>query len=320
MSFVAQDLTLLREKYQVEEYFVKSDLPQPWRDFLRVWRSDLVFCWFASGHSLLPVLWAWLLRKPALVVVGGYDVANLPEINYGHQRGGLKTWLTRPIFKAATRLLPVSEYNYNEALKNGRIPARKLTLVYNALPVDNFKLPATETSRPNILTVGNVNESNLERKGLRLFVEAARRLPEHTFVVVGNWADTGAEKLKALAPANVTLTGRVSAEELARQYAEAAVYVQVSRHEAFGVAVAEAMLQGCLPVLSRAGALPEVGGDCAVYVEEFSAEAVATAIEQALALAGPARAAACRAHIAENFSLDKRRAALYAQIDRLTAN
>jgi glycosyltransferase involved in cell wall biosynthesis len=317
-SFVARDLEILQGRYHVEEYYVKSDWLNPWRDFRKVYRSDLVFCWFASAHSLLPVLFAWLLRKPSVVVIGGYDVANLPEINYGHQRGGPQKWLARLIFRLATVLSVISEFNYNDAIKNAKIPPRKLKLIYCGVPINPDNL-TTNLSRGSILTVGNVNESNLERKGLSLFVEAARLLPEVPFVVAGKWADAGADRLKALASPNVTFTGRISDEELSRLYDQAGVYVQVSRHEAFGVAVAEAMLHGCIPVLTRAGALPEVGGECAFYVGERTPEAVMRSILQAqdAARANPHLPQAARQRIIRNFSLERRSLELYKLLEGL---
>jgi glycosyltransferase involved in cell wall biosynthesis len=318
-TFVARDLEILREKYRVEEYFVKSDLPLPWRDFIKVARSDLVFCWFASAHSLLPVFFAWLLRKPSVVVIGGYDVANLPEINYGHQRGGLKKLLTRLIFRFATRLSVISKFNYQDAL-NAKVSPGKIRLIYCGIPLSQMELPP-DVTRQGALTVGNVNESNLERKGLRLFVEAARLLPEMPFVVAGKWADTGAEKLKEIAGPNVTLTGRLSDEDLSAAYDRASFYVQASRHEAFGVAVAEAMLHGCIPVLARSGALPEVGGEVAVYIEELTPEAVAKAISQAAqkVKTDPGLREAARQRVVANFSLEKRAAELHKLLDELLA-
>ena len=51
-------------------------------------RSDLVFGWFASWHTFWPVTLAWLMRKPSVLVIGGYDTANMPEIPYGVQGRG----------------------------------------------------------------------------------------------------------------------------------------------------------------------------------------------------------------------------------------
>ena len=55
------------------------------------------------------------------------------------------------------------------------------------------------------------------------------------------------------APPNVTLTGWVEEDELDALYRRAAVYVQASRHEGFGLSVAEAMLAGDIPVVTARG-------------------------------------------------------------------
>lgn len=317
-SFVARDLEILQARYPVEEYFVKSDWLNPWRDFRKVYRSDLIYCWFASAHSLLPVLFAWLLRKPSVVVIGGYDVVNMPEINYGHQRGGLRKWLTRLIFRMATVLSVISEFNYNEAIKSAKIPSKKLKLIYCGVSINGKNLTLND-SRNVVLTVGNVCESNLERKGHGLFVQTARLLPDVSFVIAGKWLDSGADKLKALASSNVTFTGRLTDEELSKLFDRANLYIQVSRHEAFGVAVAEAMLHGCIPVLSRAGALPEIGGDCAFYIEERTPEAVVKSILEAqkAVMVNPQLRQLTYQHILGNFSIERRSFELYKLLDNL---
>ena len=64
------------------------------------------------------------------------------------------------------------------------------------------------------------------------------------------------------------------------------VYVQASRHEGFGLAVAEAMLAGCVPVVMNVTAMPEVVGDAGVLIDSQDPEAVAAAVRRALEL-GP---------------------------------
>ena len=51
--------------------------------------------WFASWHTFWPLTFAWLLRKPSLLIVGGFDTANVPEIGYGYQQGGMTKRLSR---------------------------------------------------------------------------------------------------------------------------------------------------------------------------------------------------------------------------------
>ena len=93
-------------------------------------------------------------------------------------------------------------------------------------------------------------------------------------------------------PANVEFTGWLSDEDLRALYRRAAVYVQASRHEGFGLAVAEAMLAGCVPVVVNVTAMPEVVGDAGVLIESQRPEEVADGVRRALEL-GPERESLC---------------------------
>jgi glycosyltransferase involved in cell wall biosynthesis len=318
ITFVTNDLRLLAERYDVTEHHVRGHRLRPLQAWRLVRRTDLVFGWFASLHTLLPVLCARIQGKRSVVVLGGYDVAAEPEIGYGLQRGGPRRWVTRLLFRAATLLLPVSQHNYSDAIHKAGISPDKLRLVFNGVDLPAPK--AGGVSRQTVLTVGRVDRSNLQRKGLQQFVDAARLLPGLPFVVVGGGDPAVLEALKASSPPNVTFTGQLAGEELAAEFQRAAVYVQASRYESFGLAVAEAMASGCLPVLSRAGALPEVGGDVAVYIDGPGPEALAEAVEAGMAVVSsdPERVSAGRRRIEQCFSLDRRAAQLYGLIDRLT--
>jgi glycosyltransferase involved in cell wall biosynthesis len=69
----------------------------------------------------------------------------------------------------------------------------------------------------------------------------------------------------------------ISTEELRALYRQAACYVQASAHEGFGIAVAEAISCGSVPILTRRWSLPEVAADLATYVPLNDPEAVARA-------------------------------------------
>ena len=72
--------------------------------------------------------------------------------------------------------------------------------------------------------------------------------------------------------------------------------MQASRHEGFGLAVAEAMLAGCVPVVMNVTAMPEVVGDAGVLIESQRPEDVAEGIRRALEL-GPDAIPAARASV-----------------------
>ena len=82
------------------------------------------------------------------------------------------------------------------------------------------------------------------------------------------------------------------------------------------MSVAEAMLAGCVPVLTRAGALPEVAGDCGVFVDEARPELLAPAIEKALLSSNEERAR-IRQRILSKFPMERRTRLLKSLIDSL---
>ena len=64
-SFVAIDRAILAEEYEVEDLYQPGRVPNPLKVVPAVLRADLVFGWFASWHTFLPITLAWLLRKPS---------------------------------------------------------------------------------------------------------------------------------------------------------------------------------------------------------------------------------------------------------------
>jgi glycosyltransferase involved in cell wall biosynthesis len=311
--FVAVDLNLLRERYAVQEWFVRSraiNLVATWR---AVRRADLVFGWFASWHTFFPVLFARWLGKPSLMVVGGYDTARVSEADYGSQRGGIRQVIARRVIHNATHLITNSKSACRETMSNVGVPRGKITVVYHG-----FEMPTAEwTDKANlVITVGGVGRTNLLRKGLLPFVQAAAHLPDLQFVLAGKWFDDSIETLRAHAGANVTFTGYLSDADLQALYARASIYVQASLHEGFGMSVAEAMLMGCIPVVTNVGALPEVVGDCGFYAADNSPQAVAAAIRQALA-ADEALRQRARTRVLTHFSVAQRRQGLFEEVDRL---
>jgi glycosyltransferase involved in cell wall biosynthesis len=303
-SFVEIDREILAERYAIEDLYQPGRLPDPVAVVGGVARADLVFGWFASWHTFFPITLAWLLGKPTVLIVGGFDTANMPEIGYGHQRGGLRRWASRWIMRRARRLVTNSAYSLGEIERNTSIPAARVTVVHHGVP-DPFGEPAAEKER-QALTVGAIDRTTLVQKGQLAFVRAAAELPDVSFVFAGKWLDDAIDVLRAAAPRNVEFTGWLADRELHARYRRAAVYVQASRHEGFGLAVAEAMLAGCVPVVMNVTAMPEVVGDAGVLIESQRPADVAAGVRRALEL-GPDAGRRARERILTSFPMERRR-------------
>jgi glycosyltransferase involved in cell wall biosynthesis len=288
----------------------------------RLPRTALVYGCFADYHLALPALLAGWFRVPLVVRLGGFDGNTLPDVGYGVFLSRWRAPLARYVLRRADLLLPVTPsliYNENrfaawpDVHPNGvRAHVPGLQAPYAVVPTgyDPAAWPVGPAERgPVIVTVGYIGtERDVRVKGVDLLIEAARRLPEAAFRIVGV-----AEAMEPVlrqrygAPDNVALERPVGREALAEAYTGAAVYAQLSRTEGgLPNVVAEAMLCGCIPVVSAVGSMPETVGEEGLVVERPDPDAIAAAIREALR-AGPDARRRCRARIATQYTLGQRK-------------
>jgi len=316
-SFVEIDLDLLRERWEVREWAQPGRWANPLTVLREVRRADVVFGWFASWHTFWPFTFARLLRTPSLLVVGGFDTANEPEIDYGYQQGGMRRRLASWIIRSASSLVANSEYSLSEIERNTPIPPERVRVVHHGVPDPFGDEPGAKEREA--LTVGAIHHTTLVQKGQLPFVEAARLVPDVTFTFAGKWLDDSVEQLRSRAGENVRFTGWLSDDDLHEAYRRAAVYVQASRHEGFGLAVAEAMLAGCVPVVMNVTAMPEVVGDAGVLIESQDPPAVADGVRRALEL-GPGAARRARERVLTAFPMERRREGILRAVEDALAS
>jgi glycosyltransferase involved in cell wall biosynthesis len=322
-SFIRIDRDALAARWEVESLHQPGRVPKLWRGIRGVLRADVVVGWWASWHTFVPFTFAWLIRRPSVLIVGGFDTASVPDIGYGFQRGGPQRLLSRWVMRRARVLVTNSESSRAEIARNiSPELAARVVVIHHGVP-DRFgsSLAAGAGRDPRgrvALSVGVVARSNLERKGHRAFVATAAEaeLGDVEFVLAGKWADDAIDELRAIAGPNVRFTGWVEDAELDALYGSAAVYVQPSAHEGFGLSVAEGMLAGCVPVVSDRGSLPEVVGDTGVVVAGLGAAETAEGVRRGLELAaaGPGAGARARDRVLTEFPLSKRVEALQAVV------
>ena len=312
-SFVAIDRAILAERFEVEDLYQPGRVPNPLKVVRGVLRCDLVFGWFASWHTFLPITLAWMMRKPSVLVMGGFDSANMPDIGYGHQRGGLRMHASRWIFRRASRLMTFSHYSRGEIERNTPIPASRVTVVHLGVPDPFGEEPGTKERMA--LTVGAVDHTHARfRRASSPSCRPLASFRTYRSCWPANGSTTRSEELRAAAPPNVEFTGWLSQDDLLERYRRAAVYVQASRHEGFGLAVAEAMLAGCVPVVVNATAMPEVVGDAGVLIDSQQPREVAEGVRRALEL-GPEAARRARERILTGFPMESRREGILRVVD-----
>lgn len=354
-SFVLDDIRILQERTDVRLFHYRGgQRGSPATRFLALllealrqigWlirhlpRSDLVAGWFADYHLALPVLAARLARKPSLVVLGGFDGNHLPELRYGSLHSRWRAPLTRFVVRRATRLLAVTPgLVYGESrfatwpdLRSNGILAHVpgLKTPREVLPTGfetAFWEAGPETRPATVCTVAAVASHRTALiKGLDLFIEVARRLPDVPFLVLG----LAPEALPMIReryhlPANTELRGPVPREDLRAVYQAHSVYLQLSRTEGgLPMVLGEAMLCGCLPVVSAAGGMPDTVGDTGPILESPDPAGIAMAVAETLAVGadpirGPAARARARERIVARFSIERRRRRLLEIISEMT--
>jgi glycosyltransferase involved in cell wall biosynthesis len=311
--FIADDLEILSSCHEVIDVRAEADLTTIARLGRALIGVDLIYAWWGDLTGLLGVLAAKLERRPSILITGGYDIADVPSIRYGLRYHRWKRFLPPIALRLASAIVTNSESAQREVRENYGT-GRAITIPHG---FDPGRYPSGGAKERSVLTVSKLSKGYIPYKGLLTFVRAARLLPDVRFVQVGqDSADGTLEILKAEASPNVEFKGFLSEPELKEEMRRATVYAQLSAHEGFGMALAEAMLSGATPVVTSAGAIPEVAGDVGRYVAYGDVEGTAAAILSALESPSPGRA---RARIADRFPIEKRREAILALVDQLIA-
>lgn len=265
--------------------------------------SDVAFCWFALGYAWAAGVVSRLLGRRSVVVSGGWDVESASDIGYGLLFTDWGRKRARHALRSSDRVLAFS--GYSERKIRAVAPDCRVQTAYLGVDTQRFQ---PSTKEDIVVTTAHINRENLARKGLEHLVMAAKRIPGAKFYVVGRHQDSAIDRLRRMAGANTVFPGWIEDQELRNLLGRAKVYAQPSHTEGFGVAVAEAMSSGCVPVVTRAGALPEVVGDAGFYTTYGEVDQLVGSIEEAMASdIGPK----ARQRTERLFGLEQRRRTLH---------
>ena len=311
-SFVKNDYEILSKHFDV----IKVNYRQIWdvyKIMMAVMRSDVSFTWFAGGHAVIAVLFSKIFRKKSIVIAGGGDVASVPEIDYGGMRQGTRSRVfAKFVLENADVILAVSKFTEQEVLKHAK--PKKTIVVYNGVDVNKF-VSCGENREVVVTTVAHRGKNVIKLKGIKTFSETATYFPTIKFIVIGLSGKRGSFLDELNPPKNVEFVSFLPNEELIRYYQKARIYCQLSYRESFGMALAEAMSCGCVPVVTDRGALPEVVGDTGFCVPYGDPKATVEAIKDAL---NSNKGKEARERIKNMFAIEKRSEKLIELINELT--
>lgn len=182
--------------------------------------------------------------------------------------------LFRHLARSAERLLTVSGFSRDRlALALGLSPERLQVVPGGAehlqavTPDDAVRVHHALVGQSFVLAVASANPT----KNLEQLIRAFAALPEHLqarLVIVGGDNSRVFRPGRPMADAQrVVRVGTVDDAGLKSLYLHASALAFPSIYEGFGLPALEAMACGCPVIAARAGALPQVCGEAAMYVD-----------------------------------------------------
>jgi glycosyltransferase involved in cell wall biosynthesis len=220
-------------------------------------------------HSLHPLLMP--ARSAARgVTVHDLDFLDHPERTRAEIRRDYGA-LTPAHVRRADAVVTVSRFTAGELIRRFDLQSDRIFVCSPGAPA---WAPRAVPPRPDapILFMGTLEPRKNVGTLLRAYARLREQMPSAPRLVLAGGRTPASDEWLRMASApplagHVDYVGYVSGDRRRQMYEEAGMLVLPSHHEGFGLPVLEAMTVGVPVVASRRGALPEVAGDAASFVE-----------------------------------------------------
>ncbi|MCQ6962759.1 glycosyltransferase family 4 protein [Methanolobus chelungpuianus] len=222
----------------------------------------------AHSYHALPALFAILAKpKGKLIFTPHYHRSGHTQFrNVLHKP---YRSLGKLMFSRADKVICVSEYERELLCEDFRI-SDKVVKIPNGVNLDEFKhlqRKQKETDEKVLLYIGRLEEY----KGVQYAISALPSLPGFRLQIVGKgpYEDDLREQAEELhVSERIQWLKDLSREDILHCYAQADVFLMLSRHEAYGITVAEALAAGTPCVVARGSALDEfVDGEMCLGIQ-----------------------------------------------------
>lgn len=183
------------------------------------------------------------------------------------------------------KIICVSEFTKNLALKHKIAPAGKFVVVYNG--IEKFgeeKKAKVAGEKLKIVFVGRFAEPKEPEILVRAYASLDEGVKNNAELLIVGEGPKREALLKLIAVDTggaIKLLGRLSRSEVLKILAEADISVLASKWESFGLSALEAMSAGLPVVVSRVGGLPElVDESSGILVEKSDEKGMKEALEK----------------------------------------
>jgi glycosyltransferase involved in cell wall biosynthesis len=231
------------------------------------------------------------------LVCGAKGIATVFDLNALHMPSLLphvkmKSFLVQKVaLRRADRVIVISNFVKNDLVTRLKIKESRIRILPLAVDetiaktFDRFSLNSAHQQEPYLLTLGED-----EHKNIGTAVAVFERLCERSFTgtlrVIGTLERQADAVKRAVRESRyrerIVFTGAVTPEQLVANYALCRLFLFPSRLEGFGLPVMEAMYCGAPVVASNASAIPEAGGDAALYCSPDDSNAFTATVERIL--------------------------------------
>lgn len=235
-----------------EAYYISMDL----KKYLKK-NADKYDVVHAHGYHAFPALYAaQTKRQNKLVFTPHYHgkghtfLRNLLHVPY--------KLIAKKLFYKADKIVCVSNYERNLILRNFKIKGEKVSVIPNGISREEFKnLKKEEKNGRVILCVARLEKY----KGIDFLIKVLPKLENDIRLEIVGKGPEG-NSLKTLVNSlrlsdRVTFYSDLSRKELLQKYANADLFALLSRYEAYGISVAEALCAGTPCVVANTSALSE---------------------------------------------------------------
>jgi len=186
----------------------------------------------------------------------------------------------------ANHIVAISHYVLNDLGKHLSLEGKSTSVIYNGCNVDDsipIEEPEISYDQPFLFTIGTITEKKnfhvlpalLVGNDYKLIISGIEHSKAYKQLIIEEAKKSGVSE-------RLIFTGPITENDKKWLLKNCLAFLFPSTAEGFGLPVIEAMYFGKPILLSSCTSLPEIGGDCAYYFDNFEPEHMRSVLQNSL--------------------------------------